>query len=248
MLLKTKFKPYLQALGIFVGIIAFLFASVVIFGRITGTLRLEPILSGSMSPSLTVGSDAVLMSEPSYDLAVGQVVAFTPPKISNDGNATIIHKVIQIVSKNGNNISIRTKGIANPVADPWVSKVPVGKVWVAKYDLPYLGYIALAFHSPIMYIFVFAVLAICILAVYIITRLQEQERQADDTFDGFITPKLSVQSLQLSSNLQLSHQPQTYFNNQSQLVLGNHLVLSNTLNKNNDNTLNNDLALSSIKD
>ena len=74
------------------------------------SLRLEPVLSGSMRPGIQPGDLAVVQPVRISKLRVGEVVAYLPP-----GRATpVVHRIVSIDAH-----GMVTKGDANPVADPW---------------------------------------------------------------------------------------------------------------------------------
>ena len=103
-----------------------------------GWWRFAVVLSGSMRPGIQPGDVEILQQEPVSDLAVGQIVAFHPP-----GNTALVsHRVIAVIRQDGR-LSIRTKGDANDVADPW-GKIAVGgsSIWRVTHVVPKVGYLS----------------------------------------------------------------------------------------------------------
>lgn len=112
---------------------------------LSGRWQQTPILTGSMSPSLPVGSIAISEREPASALQVGQIGLFHPPI---DRSVTYIHKVVR-VRHSPLGVEINTRGIANTINDPWTLLVRSKYVYVVHYDIPGLGYAIIWVRSPI---------------------------------------------------------------------------------------------------
>jgi signal peptidase I len=81
------------------------------------TFHLEPMamLTGSMGDAIPPGSLVVTRSVSPSTLRVGDVITFQKPR----GEAGLdTHRIIRVDRSNGHT-TYRTKGDANPVADPW---------------------------------------------------------------------------------------------------------------------------------
>lgn len=85
-----------------------------VLGSVTGLLRLVPVRSGSMEPSLPTGSLAVAIPIGSADVGEGDVIVFRAP---DDAHVLMIHRVLRI-EPDGTR-AMRTQGDANPGPDPW---------------------------------------------------------------------------------------------------------------------------------
>jgi len=98
--------------------------------------RAEPVLSGSMEPTLPVGSLAVLKEVPASDVERGDVVAFTTP---GDEDSITTHR-IAAVEHEGSRTVYRTRGDPNTADDPWqlTQRGAMGEFVV---DVPYAGYV-----------------------------------------------------------------------------------------------------------
>jgi signal peptidase len=125
-------------------IVAVLAAATVV-GQLTGRMRLTPVLSGSMTPTYPTGSAALVTPEPVSDLRVGQVVVYHIPVLDHH---LVMHRVVK-VRMSGSRPVITTRGDANPVVDPWRARLTDGRVWVARQDLPWAGYVIVALRSPV---------------------------------------------------------------------------------------------------
>jgi signal peptidase I len=105
--------------------------------------RPQPVLSGSMEPTLPVGSLAVAKAVPADSVREGDVITFGRP---SGQPGTITHRITDITISKGRR-AFTTKGDANPSADPWQLRLPdqVGKQVAT---VPYAGYVALYAARP----------------------------------------------------------------------------------------------------
>ena len=93
------------------------------------------VYSGSMRPTLGVGSLAVDRVVPASSVRVGDVITFNDPYIKG---RLVTHRVAQIVqTKHG--LAYRTKGDANAARDPWAIKLN-DKVGRVAFHVPLAGY------------------------------------------------------------------------------------------------------------
>jgi signal peptidase I len=101
----------------------------------TGTAQLLTVVSGSMQPALPLGSLVVVVPRDADAVRVGDVITFSPPGYDT---RTVTHRVVD-VEGTGNDVTVRTRGDANPIADPWTLRFPTGRTWVAVADAPWVG-------------------------------------------------------------------------------------------------------------
>ncbi len=121
----------LLALTAFAGIATFL----LVLGPMVLPYRVETVLSGSMEPTLPVGSLAVLRPTPAQRVTAGDIIAFRPPA----GRGELVTHRVVIVMEGASGRYFTTQGDANPVSDPWL--IPgTGEGWRYVFDVPYLGY------------------------------------------------------------------------------------------------------------
>jgi signal peptidase len=100
------------------------------------------VYSGSMRPTLGVGSLAVDRVVPASSVRVGDVITFNDPYVKG---RLVTHRVAQIVpTKHG--LAYRTKGDANAARDPWAIRLNdrVGRVAL---DVPVAGYLLYYAHT-----------------------------------------------------------------------------------------------------
>lgn len=119
---------------------------------ITGSTKFLIVLSGSMSPIMNTGDLVVVTLVDQRSINVGDIIAYTPPKVKNDNviiyytplvkddNVIITHRVVEIIKEDDEgDLSFRTKGDANEDVDIYTVDATdlVGK---ATFVLPFLGY------------------------------------------------------------------------------------------------------------
>lgn len=118
-------------------------AAIAVVAMLRAGYRPEPVLTGSMVPTMPVGSLVIAKAVPASSVEVGDVITFQRP---GDSSSTITHRVIRIRTVRGERL-YSTKGDANPTADPWQVGLP-GKVGTRVATVPKLGYIALYAARP----------------------------------------------------------------------------------------------------
>ena len=94
------------------------------------------IYSGSMEPTVKVGSLLVTKPVPAEDLQVGDVIVF---RHSENPDTTITHRIAGIREENGERI-FTTKGDASSNPDPREVRLR-GRVGRMAYAIPYVGYL-----------------------------------------------------------------------------------------------------------
>jgi signal peptidase len=116
---------------------AFAYAVLVVAGY-----RPVAVYSGSMRPTLGVGSLAVDRVVPARSVRVGDVITFNDPYVKG---RLVTHRVVQIVpTKEG--LAYRTKGDANAARDPWAIRL-TGHVGRVAFHVPVAGYVLYYAHT-----------------------------------------------------------------------------------------------------
>jgi signal peptidase I len=97
------------------------------------------ITGGSMAGTYDRGSVIFAEEVPTAELRVGDVITYAPPPDGHtDGLLT--HRIVSIRKHGRGPPVLRTRGDANPSADPWRFR-PQGPVQArAAFHVPYLGY------------------------------------------------------------------------------------------------------------
>lgn len=109
----------------------------------SGAWQAQPILSGSMRPGFSVGGVVVAQRVPLSELQVRDVIIFHPP---SEPSVDYVHRVISL-QRQGSTVVARTQGDANLYPDPWTLHIHGRYVYVARFTLPLLGYVAVWVHS-----------------------------------------------------------------------------------------------------
>jgi len=138
-------------------------ASVLVIGPHLLPYRIYAIESGSMRPTLPVGSTVVLRPIAASRIEVGEIITFHRP-----GSATVLvtHRVVAIERHSGRTFFV-TKGDANGVPDAW--RVPAaGTGWRYAFSVPYLGYPVAALKQPVVRLGLFAALALALAAAALV--------------------------------------------------------------------------------
>lgn len=105
-------------------------------GPRTGRYQTMTVLTGSMQPSMPVGSMVVTTPMPARDVRVGNVITY---RIPVDDRRVVTHRVVEVV-RGGDQPVVRTKGDANKNPDSWVAELKGGTVWKASVTVPKVGY------------------------------------------------------------------------------------------------------------
>jgi signal peptidase len=97
------------------------------------------IVSGSMTGTYDRGSVVFDQVVTTASLKVGDVIIYRPPAGAGPDHL-ITHRIAAITADANGNRIYRTKGDANPVADPWTFTLPNAKQARVRAGLPYIGF------------------------------------------------------------------------------------------------------------
>jgi len=100
------------------------------------------VYSGSMVPTMRVGSLALDRSVASSSVRVGDVITFSDPYVRG---RLVTHRVIRIFHTH-RGLAYRTKGDANQSRDPWTIRLP-GRVGRETFSIPVAGYALWYLHT-----------------------------------------------------------------------------------------------------
>lgn len=99
------------------------------------------VMSGSMEPTIHVGSIVIVRRVNPEEVRVGDIIAF------KTGESKTIHRVIEKVAE-GSSFYFRTKGDANEDPDPWIVE-PGNILGELRFTLPYYGYLIWFGRTPV---------------------------------------------------------------------------------------------------
>ena len=130
------------------------------------------VYSGSMLPTLRIGSVAVDRPVPASSVRVGDVITFTDPYVPD---RLVTHRVIRIFHT-PKGAAYRTKGDANSSRDPWTIRLPdrVGRV---QFSIPGVGYVLWYAHTREVRTALIALAAVLFLAA-LLRRIWREEAPA----------------------------------------------------------------------
>jgi signal peptidase len=97
------------------------------------------ITGGSMTGTYDRGSIVFDKPVPTADLAVGDVITYAPPARTG-AHGLITHRIVSVKDDSKGGVSYRTKGDANPQADPWRFQLDQPTQAKVAFAIPYLGY------------------------------------------------------------------------------------------------------------
>lgn len=166
-------RSVVLTLGAVLGIVCILaFAVSFLFG-----VRPLVVISGSMEPSIPVGSVVFTAQVPASEVKEGSIVTVDRPR--NLGLVT--HRLVTSVEQSPGTYEFTLKGDANSKEDPEPYKViTVGKyVW----HIVGLGYLA-AFLQSQSGLIIAAAIGLALLAVFMLDPVRFSARQEDDAADS----------------------------------------------------------------
>lgn len=173
-------------------IAAFALATIMVLPTLLGYERYV-IISGSMEPTLPVGSvvyDEVVSVD---DLEVGDIITFVPPPEFGI-SAPVTHRIVRItVAEEGTEPAgeriFRTQGDNNDDMDPWLMVLDGPDQGRMAHHIPYVGYVYMALQVGWVQLLVIGIPAVALI-VYIVASLwrlsgdavrEEHERETVET-------------------------------------------------------------------
>jgi signal peptidase len=97
------------------------------------------IVSGSMTGTYDRGSLVLDQVVPTASLRVGDVITYRPPAGAS-AHDLVTHRIAAIARGRDGRRVFRTKGDANPVADPWTFTLPRPTQARVRFGVPYAGF------------------------------------------------------------------------------------------------------------
>ena len=116
-------------------------------GPHTGRYRTLTVLTGSMQPTMPVGSVIVVVPERPNELRVGQIVTY---RIPVEDHRVVSHRVVGILG-GGDRPIFQTQGDANNGPDYWLAQVNDDTVWRVTYVVPKLGHLLHGLRQPMVH-------------------------------------------------------------------------------------------------
>ncbi len=92
-----------------------------VVGLVVTGHHVEEVVTGSMQPTIPIGSLVVTQQLPAGQLQAGNILVFPDP---NDPKLTIVHRIIWLGHDQSGDVLVRTKGDYNALPDQWTIKKP----------------------------------------------------------------------------------------------------------------------------
>jgi signal peptidase len=92
---------------------------VIVVGLVVTGHHLEEVVTGSMQPTIPIGSLVVTENLQAGQLQVGDIMVFPNP---NDTKLTIVHRIVWLSHDQSGDVLVRTKGDYNALPDQWTLK------------------------------------------------------------------------------------------------------------------------------
>lgn len=107
-------------------------------------VRFATVLSGSMEPGINPGSVVIGTPITADEVQRGDAIMFRPPEpFSAPGDAPVVHRVTEVTrTAESGGVTVRTKGDANPMVDPWVMDADATTMFEVRVDSQLLGVVA----------------------------------------------------------------------------------------------------------
>ena len=139
-------------------------AGIAAVALVRGTWMVTPVLSGSMRPGLSVGGVVISQQVPVDSLRVRDVIIFLDPFKPSE---QIVHRIVKITKGPGGKLLFHTQGDANNVRDPWTLSIVGDYIYRARWSVPLVGYVAIAYqnHRPFLLLGAGVVLVLIALSV-----------------------------------------------------------------------------------
>jgi len=166
---KTKLKLVMSVIEWIIFIIMILIFFVLISPALPTKkfIATYVVASGSMEPTLKIGSIVFIQPVPIESLKMGNIITFASP---TDSKNIVIHRIKSINNVN-KTLSFKTKGDNNNAEDVWnVSPMHIKGRYLA--SVPYVGYITVLMKDPKMFALIIGVPTL-ILIIFQIKKIRE---------------------------------------------------------------------------
>jgi signal peptidase I len=138
--------PVVRWLGAALTVLCVALAAILLIPAALGYQRYV-IVSGSMTGTYDRGSIVFDKEVPVSDLEVGDVITYQPPP-GTFSQKLVTHRIVWIGTDKEGERTFRTKGDANPSADPWTFNLERGDQAKVDFAVPYVGYLLAALSIP----------------------------------------------------------------------------------------------------
>ncbi len=137
------FTSLLRTAGMTLAVIAVAGIAALTVAPIVAGYERYVITSGSMTGTYDTGSIVYAQNVATADLRAGDVITYAPPAGASP-TALVTHRIASITRGPRGQRVFRTKGDANPAADPWRFELSGASQARARFAVPYAGYVFIA--------------------------------------------------------------------------------------------------------
>ncbi|MFC5493769.1 signal peptidase I [Nocardioides caricicola] len=153
-------------------LLALALATIMVLPTLLGYERYV-IISGSMEPTLPVGSVVYDEVVPVDDLEVGDIITFVPPP-EYDISAPVTHRIVRIgIAGEGSDVAgeriFRTQGDNNDAMDPWLMVLDGPDQGRVAHHIPYVGYVYMALQVGWVQLLVIGIPAVALIVYIVVT-------------------------------------------------------------------------------
>jgi signal peptidase I len=129
-----------------IGLAVLTFAFLAVGPHVLG-YRTMTMLTGSMAPEINPGDVTVVTPIAVSEVRVGMVLTYHRPI---EDHSLVTHRVISVQKSADGTVTVRTKGDANPAADPWKATLNGDTAYQVRGVVPVLGHVIEALRAPIV--------------------------------------------------------------------------------------------------
>ena len=149
-------------------------AGIAAVALVRGTWMVTPVLSGSMRPGLSVGGVVISQRVPVDTLHVRDVIIFRDPFKPSE---QIVHRIVKITKGAGGKLLFNTQGDANNVRDPWTLSIQGDYIYRARWSVPLIGYIAIAYQNHRGFFLLGAGILLILIAIFTLLEARQGRRR-----------------------------------------------------------------------
>ncbi len=137
------FTSLLRTAAVTLAVLAVVAAAAVMLAPVVAGYERYVITSGSMTGTYDTGSVVYARNVPTAELRIGEVITYAPPAGAGP-TELVTHRIAQITRGPDGQRVFRTKGDANPAADPWRFELPEAQQARVALSVPLAGYVFIA--------------------------------------------------------------------------------------------------------
>jgi signal peptidase I len=127
-----------------------------------------------MRPGLSVGGVVISQRVPVASLHVRDVIIFRDPFKPSE---QIVHRIVKITKGPGAKLLFNTQGDANTVRDPWTLTIEGNYIYRARWSVPLVGYVAIAYQNHRGFFLLGAGIVLILIAVATVLKARQRRKR-----------------------------------------------------------------------